>query len=288
MNNDSLDMHHGRITKLKRLRQFFKKLFHKDDNSLRETLEELIEESNAGEASIESDERALLGNVLNLRDLTAIDVMIPRADIIAVSHTIDPMDLIGTMIKSGLSRIPVYKDTMDDMIGMVHMKDMLAWSLTRTPFKMRQILREVLFVSPSMRTLDLLLQMRQTGAKMALVVDEYGGVDGLATFSNLIEEIIGDIQSAHDQTAPIQLQRMPDGTVSVDARYTIEELEETLSLKLFLPEIEDEVDSIGGLVATLAGHVPVRGEIIRHPYGIEFEILDADPRRVKRVLIRQP
>jgi CBS domain containing-hemolysin-like protein len=286
MNNLS-DTSLPKSSRLKRINQFFKKLLRKEDNnSLRETLEELIEEIDEVEPSIESDERLLLGNVLNLRELKAYDVMIPRADIVAVSHNIDPIDLIATMTRTGLSRIPVYKETLDDVIGMVHMKDMLAWSLTRTPFKLRQTLREVLFISPSMRTLDLLLQMRQTGAKMALVVDEYGGVDGLVTFANLIEEIIGDIQIAHDQNTSIQLQHLADGTISVDARYNLEELSNDLSLDLSVPETDGDVDSVGGLVVFIAGRVPVRGEIIFHPLGFEFEVLDADPRRVKRVLIR--
>ncbi len=272
-----------------KIRQLWRKLFQKDDSSLRETLEELIEEIDEVEPSIESDERLLLGNVLNLRDLTAQDVMIPRAEIVSVSHTINPQDLIATMTRTGLSRIPVYKDNLDEIIGMVSMKDMLVWCQNRSgTFKIRQMLREVLFISPSMRTLDLLLQMRQSGTKMALVVDEYGGVDGLVTFSNLIEEIIGDIQSAHDQATPMQMQRLQDGNVLVDARYNLEELENYLNVDLSFKDIADDVDTIGGLVIMLAGRVPVPGELVRHPHGFEFEVMDADPRRIKMLLIHFP
>ncbi len=269
-----------------KMRQLWRKLTRHDDSSLRETLEELIEEVDEVEPSIESDERLLLGNVLSLRDLTAQDVMIPRADIVAVSHTINAQELMATMTRTGLSRVPVYKDNLDEIIGMVSMKDMLAWCQNKsTTFKIRQMLREVLFVSPSMRTLDLLLQMRQSGTKIALVVDEYGGIDGLVTFSNLIEEIIGDIQNAHDQGEPMKIQRLQDGNILIDARYNLEELEEQLNLNFDVADITDDVDTIGGLVSSLAGHVPVPGELVRHPNGFEFEVMDADPRRIKTLLI---
>jgi CBS domain containing-hemolysin-like protein len=270
-----------------KIRQFFRRLLRQEDTSLRETLEELIEDAQETESSIESGERTLLGNVLNLRDLTAADVMIPRADITAVSHKISAQELLATMTRTGLSRIPVYKDDLDNVIGMISMKDMLAWAQTKGDFTIRQVLREVLFISPSMRTLDLLLQMRQNGSKMALVVDEYGGIDGLVSFSDLIEEIIGDIQTAHDQTPPMHIQKLPDGNVIVDARYELEELEKLLNIKLATDDMDDDIETIGGLVVTLAGHVPVPGELVAYsPIGFEFEVLDADPRRVKRILLR--
>lgn len=269
-----------------KIRQIFRRIFKQEDPSLRETLEELIEEIDEVETSIESGERALLGNVLSLRDLTAQDVMVPRADIVAISHTMNAADILATMTRTGLSRIPVYKENLDDIMGMIHMKDMLAWSQNKGEFKIRKMVREVLFISPSMRTLDLLLQMRQTGTKLALVVDEYGGIDGLVSFSDLIEEIIGDIQSAHDQTPTMHIQKLPDGNVIVDARYGLEELEEFLGVKLTDAEMEDDIETLGGLVVTLAGHVPVPGELIKHSAGFEFEVIDADPRRVKRILLR--
>lgn len=270
-----------------KIRNMYRKLFRADDGSLRETLEELIEEGSEIEPSIESNERQLIGNVLNLRDLTAQDVMVPRTDIVAVSHNITPLEIMAAMTRTGLSQILVYKGNLDEIIGVIHMKDMLNWSQSKsgTPFKIRPMLREVLFISPSMRTLDLLLQMRQSGTKIALVVDEYGGIDGLVTFSNLIEEIIGDIQSAHDQIAPMILQRTPEGNVLVDARYELEDIEAHLKISLTLDDGADDIDTIGGLVSLLAGHVPVPGELVRHPGGCEFEVVDADPRRIKTVLI---
>ncbi len=273
--------------------QFFKNLSRKlklsdSDNNLREALEELIEESTEEEPSIASDERQLLGNVLNLRDLTAYDVMIPRADIISAPITITATELVAQFVKTGVTRLPIYRENLDHVVGMVHIKDVLGWLQSKKALKINTLIREVLFISPSMRTLDLLLQMRETGSKMAIVVDEYGGVDGLVTFASLIEEIIGDIQDAHDQAPTSHVVVRADGAVVADARTTLEELEEALSKKLPLNEHDEEdIDTLGGLVAFLAGRVPIRGELVTHPSGIEFEVLDADPRRVKRLCLRK-
>jgi magnesium and cobalt transporter len=272
--------------------QFLKNLWRKiyrfdNDGTLRETIEELIEESQESEPSIESDERQLLGNVLNLRDLTAYDVMTPRADILASPITIDEQELVAQFVKTRVTRMPIYGENLDNVVGMIHIKDVLNWLQSKKPLKINNLLREVLFISPAMRTLDLLLQMRETGSKMAIVVDEYGGVDGLVTFASLIEEIIGDIQDAHDQTPSAQVQIRPDGTIVADARTTFEELEEELNRKLPLNDHDEDIDTIGGLVTFLAGRVPIRGELITHPSGVEFEVLDADPRRVKRLCLRK-
>lgn len=262
------------------------KLFRQEtDSNLRETLEELIEEGSDDESSIESDERALLGNVLSLRDLMVEEVMIPRADIIAVPEDVIESELITTLIKSGYSGLLVYRNTLDDVMGMVHIKDILAWVTANQSLKIHQILREVLFIPPSMRTLDLLFKMREGGSKMAVVVDEHGGTDGLVTFSDLIEEIIGDIQDAHDLTPSIQLMQKPDGSVIADARVTLKEIEEKYNIDLALPELEDDINTVGGMVVSLAGRVPNRGEIISHPLGVTFEVLEADPRRVKRLCV---
>ncbi len=257
------------------------------DSKLRETLEELIEDAEVGESSIASDERMLLGNVLDLRDLTAQDVMIPRVDIIAIPQTISATDLISTMIRSRHSRLPVYRNTLDDVIGAVDIQDVLAWLASKKPLNIKSLITNVLFISPTMRTLDLLFQMRETGTKMALVVDEYGGIDGMVTFSDLIEEIIGDIQDAQDSTPSPQVIERADGSLVIDARVLLEELQEERNLNLVIPELEDEVDTIGGLVIALAGRLPSRGELIQHPKGYEIEIMDADPRRVKRVCLHK-
>lgn len=270
------------------LRRLWRKLKGQDsENTLRETLEELIEEGVDEAASIDSDERELLGNVLSLRDLTAEDVMIPRIDIIAIPQNASEEELMGVMIRSRLKRIPVYKNTLDEVVGMVQIKDVLAWKASNKPLNMKALVRDVLFISPTARTLDLLFQMRESGTKMAMVVDEYGGIDGLVTFSDLIEEIIGDIQDAQDRGTPAQLIKRSDGAIIADGRVTLEEIEENFALRLADSDLEDEVDTIGGLVTTLAGRVPHRGELIAHPYhNIEFEVLDADPRRIKRLCIR--
>jgi magnesium and cobalt transporter len=257
------------------------------DGTLRETIEELIEDSEEAEPSIESDERELLGNVLNLRDLTASDVMIPRSDIVAAPDTSTLSELIAQFVKSGVSRLVIYKENLDHVVGMVHVKDVLAWTQTKKIFKIKSLLRDVLFISPAMRTLDLLLQMRETGSKLAVIVDEYGGVDGIVTFSNLIEEIIGDIQDAHDTGTSSQVEIKPDGTIVADARVRLDELEEALQVKFPFVSDEEEVDTLGGLVFFLAGRIPIRGELICHPSGVEFEILDGDLRRLKRLKIHK-
>lgn len=256
------------------------------ENSLRETIEELIEESDESETSIESDERTLLGNVLNLRDLTAQDVMTPRVDIIAVPFDVTEDELLGTIIRARIQRLPVYRNTLDEVIGMVQIQDVLAWKATGKPLQLKSIIKDVLFISPTMRTLDLIFEMREAGTKMALVVDEFGGVDGLVTFSDLIEEIIGDIQEAQDHALPQRLSKRQDGAIVTDGRVMLEEIEETYDLDLTTEDLEDEVETIGGLVTSLAGHMPTRGELVNHPNkSISFEILEADPRRVKRLLI---
>jgi magnesium and cobalt transporter len=257
------------------------------DNSLRETIEELIEDTeDEANPSIESDERMLLGNVLSLRDLTAEDVMVPRVDIIAVPLTIPGADLLGVLTKSRHSRVPVFRSNLDEVIGMVETKDVLMWAATKKPLNIKTLIRDVLYISPTMRTLDLLFQMRETGTKMAMVVDEFGGVDGIVTFSGLIEEIIGDIQDAQDRSPSYQLVERSDGSILADARVTLEEISEKYGINLVVEGLEDEIDTLGGLVVALAGRVPTRGELIIHPVGLEIEVVDADPRRVKRLNLR--
>lgn len=270
------------------LKQKWRTLMRSDaDNSLRETLEELIEDTeDEANPSIESDERLLLGNVLNLRDLTAEDVMIPRVDIIAVPLTVTGPELLSVLNRSRYSRVPIYRNNLDDVIGMIETKDVLSWASTKKALNIKSLIRDVLFISPTMRTLDLIFQMRETGTKMAMVVDEFGGIDGLVTFPDLIEEIIGDIQDAQDRTPSYQLVERADGTIVADARVTLEEIAEKYSINLIVEGLEDEIDTLGGLVVALAGRVPTRGELITHPVGLEIEVVDADPRRVKRLYIR--
>ncbi len=253
------------------------------DASARDTLEGLIEEREEG--SLDKDEKRLLANVLDLRGCTVHDVMVPRADIVAVEADASLAEVTRIMTKEGHSRLPVYRETLDDAMGMIHIKDVLAWSGDSTDFVPSRVLRRVLFVAPSMQVLELLLEMRVKRSHMALVVDEFGGVDGLVTIEDLVEEIVGEIEDEHDRTDEPHLIRHDDGTLDADARVSVETLEEIAGAVLTDEERED-VETLGGLVVALAGRVPIRGELIAHGSGLEFEVVDADPRRVKRVRVR--
>ena len=251
--------------------------------SFREAIEELIEERET-EEPIAPDERALIANVLKLLTLTARDVMVPRSDIDAVEIDTSVVDLVKHMTASGHSRVPVYRGTLDDVLGMVHIKDVLTSVTEGKQVTLRRLLRKVLFVSPAARTMDMLIEMRAAKTHMALVVDEFGGVDGLVTIEDLIEQIVGEIDDEHDETETPKLERKPDGAVVADARASIEEFEREVGAVLS-PEERQNTDTLAGLVTWLAGHLPVRGEVIRHPSGLEFEVVEADARRVKRIRV---
>lgn len=261
------------------IRSFFKK--REGESSLRETIEELIEEEEVADTSLAPDEREMLTNILHLRDLTAIDVMIARAEIIGVPYESSLDEVKSTFKTSQVMRLPVYRQTLDDILGYIHLRDLL--DVTPKTFKLQNHLHKIDFISPSMRVLDLLLKMRSTGEKLALVVDEYGGVDGLVTMGDLVEEIVGDIQDVAQMTTPLHFFRRPDGVVIVDGRMDIESLEDKIGpIRTKEEEVED-IDTIGGLVLHLTDRVPQRGELISHSSGIEFEIIEADSRRIKRV-----
>src|SRR5689334_19259766 len=277
-----------------RLRSWLK-LRRKDrkrEEALRDVLEEIIEEAEAegetpaNEEPINAGERILLGNIIRLRDVTARDVKVPRADIIAVDETIGFDELLAELNAHGHSRLPVYRESLDDVIGFIHIKDLIAARLGGRPFDLKSILRQVLFVAPSMRVLDLLLQMRLSRQHLALVIDEFGGTDGLITIEDLVEQIVGEIEDEHDIAVGPKLLPRPDGTLIADARATIEEFEERVGPVLTEEEREADIDTLGGLVAHLAGRVPSRGELVAHPSGITFEVIDADPRRLRRLRLR--
>jgi magnesium and cobalt transporter len=254
--------------------------------SVRDTLEELIEEREDAEIPIDEHERLLLGNILHLRDVTAHDVMVPRADIVALESRTPFKEALDFVSREGHSRVPVYRGTLDDVIGMVHIKDMLQALNSGTAPALNRLLRKVLFVSPSIRVLDLLLEMRLKRTHMALVVDEYGGIDGLVTIEDLVEQIVGEIEDEHDlEEEQPEMVVHPDGMIEADARTPIEEFESRVGPVLDEEERED-VDTLGGLVFFLAGRVPSRGELITHPSGLEFEVVEADPRRIKRLRVR--
>jgi CBS domain containing-hemolysin-like protein len=254
--------------------------------SLRDTLEELIEErEEEGETSIDPAERVLLENIFKLRDLSVEDVMVPRADIVAVEVQTPLDEVIGLMGDSLHSRLPVFRRDLDDVLGIIHVKDVLAHSRSESPVRLSAILRRVLFVAPSMRVLDLLLQMRLSRVHLALVVDEFGGIDGLVTIEDLVEEIVGEIEDEHEIDEAPHIMRRSDGTLLADARTTLEEFEDMVG-KVVTEEEREDVDTLGGLVVSLTGRVPSRGELIAHGSGLEFEVIDADPRRIKRLRIR--
>ena len=269
-------------------RGWFRKLFRQSNGAdLRNTIEELIDEqSEAVEQPAARDELRLLRNILNLHELTVDDVMVPRADIVSVDIDVALSDLVQLMSEEAHSRIPVYRGTLDEIEGMVHIKDVLACSNLDQPLQLKEIVRRVLFVAPSMPILELLLQMRVTRVHMALVVDEFGGIDGLVSIEDLVEEIVGEIEDEHDEEDAPLISEQTDASFDADARIPLKDFEEKVGFVLTEEERDEDIDTLGGLIFFLAGRVPVRGEVIRHVSGIEFQILDADPRRVRRMRVR--
>ena len=255
------------------------------DESLRGSFEEFIEKHADETEEIDAQERAMLLNMLSFGELRVDDVMVPRADIVAVEQTTPPADLVKVLHEAGHSRVPVFRGTLDDIAGMVHVRDLLRYWGSDEPFTLEDIVRPLLFVPPSMRVRDLLLQMRVAHIHMAVVVDEYGGIDGLVTIEDLVEEIVGEIQDEHDTDDLPMLVEAPGGLIEADARLPVEDLEARVGSELYLEGSEDDVDTLGGLVFSLVGRVPTRGELIAHPSGLQFEVLDADPRRIKRLRI---
>jgi len=260
------------------------------DSTLRATIEDLIEDLGEEEGSVGAGERALLTNILKLRETTVADVMVPRADIVAVDIDTALPALVQKIAEEGHSRLPVFRETLDDVVGVIHIKDVLTIVARQAvgadiDADLKGIVRDVKIVAPSMPVLDLLVQMRQTRRHLALVVDEFGGIDGLVTIEDLVEEIVGEIEDEHDEDAAPRLVERPDGSLLADARLPIEDFEERVGPVLTEDERED-IDTLGGLVVSLAGRVPARGELLTHPSGLEFEIVEADSRRLKRLRVR--
>jgi CBS domain containing-hemolysin-like protein len=256
------------------------------NGSARDTLDELIDEREESELPLDPDERLLVANILELRNLTIYDVMVPRADIVAIPINASLKEVIDIATREGHSRLPIYSETLDDAQGMVHIKDVVGWRGRDAEFKLEEVQRKLLFVAPSMRVLELLLEMRVKRSHMALVVDEFGGVDGLVTIEDLVEEIVGEIDDEHDNDDEPKLEHRRDGSWVADARIELKTFEERLG-ETFSNEDHEDIDTLGGFVFSIAGRVPIRGEIITLTDGTEFEILDADPRRIHRVRIRK-
>ena len=275
----------GSLSRLRTLLRLLRR--RRGPRNPRETMEALAAAARLeGLTPFTPQERFLIGNIVKVHDRNAGDVMVPRVDIVAIDAEAPFAEVVKCMIEHGHSRVPVYRESLDDVIGFVHVKDVLGPVADRRPARLERLLRKVLFVAPSVPILDLLVQMRQTRTHIAMVVDEFGGIDGMVTIEDLIEEIVGEIEDEHDVPDTPTLIERPDGSIIADARIPIEALEEQHGTRLRPAGDEEAVDTLGGLVFTLAGRVPKRGEVIAHPDGIEFEVLDADPRRVKRLRVR--
>ena len=259
-----------------------------DDTTLRESMELLIEEHANQDQPIDPEERLMLMNILKLSELRVDDVMVPRADIVAVEQQSTLEEVLSVVRKELHSRTPVYRETLDDVVGMVHVKDILVRASNGSDFTLDRLMRDTLFVPPSMQARELLLKMRKSRIHMAVVVDEYGGTDGLVTIEDLVEEIVGEIEDEHDvEEGPLFVEG-PENMLDADARAPIEQLEEILEQSLLESDRDEDIDTLGGLVFALVGRVPRVGERVKHPGGVEFEVLDADARRVKRLRIWRP
>ncbi len=261
--------------------------------TLRESIAELMleaadtPEAQAVPSELNRHERLLIQNVLRLRETTADDVMVPRADIVAMRSDLTLEQAIAQIRDDGHSRLPVYREQLDDVIGMVHVKDLFPYVGRPETFALEKILRKPLMVAPRIPVLDLLLQMRQQRVHLALVVDEYGGIDGLVTIEDLVETIVGEIDDEHDDEASPMVTERPDGALDLNARLPVEDFEKRMGPVLSEDERDADIDTVGGLVFTLAGRVPAKGEVISHPSGLEFRILDADARRIRRLRARR-
>lgn len=266
-------------------------LFGSDSEpTLRDQIAEAIEE-HEDEAPIKGDlstaERTMLRNLLDFGEATAGDIGVPRGEIIAVPDSISFAELVSTFAEAGHSRLPIYKDSLDEVIGMIHVKDVFAiLAGGRTPPPIVELIRQPRYVPESMGVLDLLAEMRATRTHLAIVLDEYSGTEGLITIEDIVEEIVGDIEDEHDDAAPAMLIALDDGCWEADARAELEEVAEVIDPRL--SEVEEDVDTLGGLASVLAGHVPQTGETVAHPSGWQLEVTAADARRVERLRLHPP
>jgi len=281
------------------LKRLLRKVTGRDAEAtaIRESLEEVIEESERESPALSAQERVMLGNLLKFGELTLHDIMVPRAEIVAVDEGIGLAELLKLFREAQHSRLPVYRETLDDPTGLIHVKDVMglleaepggAYCLSPNA-RITGLRRPILFAPPSMRALDLLLKMQSTHTHLALVIDEYGGTDGLVSIEDIIEEIVGDIADEHDDDAATL---KPDGNGYIaDARMDLDDFQAQTGHDLLVEVGEEDIgdiDSLGGLVVSLLGRVPLRGEIVAHPDGSEFQVLEADPRRVRKLRVTLP
>jgi CBS domain containing-hemolysin-like protein len=262
--------------------------------TLRDRLEDVIDEHEDGPSQrpVAGDlapvERQMLRNLLHFGERDAGDVGVPRADIVAVEEQTSFDDVVQLFADAGHSRLPVYRGELDTVVGMLHIKDVFAIlaSGTPNPATIADLIRQPLYVPQAMGAIDLLAQMRQSRTHLAIVLDEYSGTEGLITIEDLIEEITGEIEDEHDEEPEALIVALDGGAWEADARAELEDIAETVDPRL--GEIEEDVDTLGGLVTVLAGHVPAKGHCLTHPSGWRLEIVDGDARRVSRVRLHPP
>ena len=260
----------------------------KDKKNIKEDIETVLDNKSNNIDGISKQERIILMNILKIDKILARDIMIPRAEIIAVEENISFKEVIKIFVDGAHSRIPIYKEQLDNITGMLHIKDLVKFqieNLNKEKF-IDNIKKDILHIPPSMPVLDLLIKMQLTRLHMGVVIDEYGGVDGLITIEDVIEEITGEIEDEHDDKDIPMFIKLSSNTFESNARLPIVELEKISQIKLL--NEGDDTDTIGGLVVSIAGRVPQRGEIIKHESGMVFTIIDADPRRIKTIKISLP
>ncbi len=258
--------------------------------TLREEIEEAIdeaEESGPVAGDLTSTERQMLRNLLHFGEQTAGDICVTRGDIMAVASTISFDALVRAFADAGHSRLPVYRESLDQVIGMIHIKDVfMATEDAARDRSMTALMREPLFVPESMGVIELLARMRSQRMHLAIVVDEFGGTEGLVSIEDVVEEIVGEIEDEHDEAEAGMLTLLDDGLWEADARVELDELAKAVDPRL--SSKDDEVDTLGGLVFLLAGHIPAKGECVTHPSGWKLEAIDSDPRRILRVRLHAP
>ena len=275
------------------IRKLFKKFFSKKNtgnNNLKQSIETVLDNDLKGTEGISKHERLMLLNILKIDGIRSSDIMIPRADIGAVELNDSFEKVLEVFIKEAHSRVPIYEKNLDNIIGMIHIKDLVNYQnqkKTETNF-LQNLKREILEIPPSMPVLDLLLKMQLTRLHMGIVIDEYGCTDGLVTIEDVIEEITGEIEDEHDEKNLPMLIKSSLNTFEASARIEIDELQKVTNVEFLNSYDNDDVDTLGGLIFSITGRVPQRGEIIKHSSGTTFEIKDADPMKIKSVKVTTP
>ncbi len=255
------------------------------NQSLRDSIKDAIDEKSQTEShnvDLSKKEKSILTNILSINQLKADDVMIPRASIIAIQQNYSFKEITDIINKESHSRMPVYRKDLDDVLGMVHIKDIIKFSnLKNVNFDIKSILREILFVPPTMPVMNLLLKMQATKRHMALVIDEHGGTDGLITIEDVIEEIVGEIEDEHDKDDDFNFKEISTNTFEAKAEMTISEFNKETKFNIS----NNEVDTLGGYIFSKIYRVPLTGEVINVENRYQFEIIDADPRKIKKIKI---